>query len=753
MHFKNCWSCSRRPVWREPVRECEVCGKEMLARNINRHMLIHNNSRKFQCQECSFFCFDIIDLKRHYRGRHKLSSPSIKKLMKFITREPQPYVKSLVERRSSFASFSEGIRRSSDDFEGMRRSSIDNSSIGQSSFMTRRSSSTASSENTPPPEPPLPVIKTRSLRGAGTGTESDDAASELSESSSESTNNQVDQVIRNMPYLKPGQMERQEKGFNPVQRKHLKDVFDLTWHPTHNQKQIMVEKLGIPLNNLRYWFDNNRRKLLRQQEREKSKPLAVLEPRQKRQRPNDKIEKLTYNREDLHKSRTSLEETIESGEAVCIGVDLAADIKRCLLCTFECNVRKTLIKHLQSHRFKSRFCGKEAGEEASRLKGGCRKIFSEDTFDVHTCTLDPPKYFSFKAPLERRSSAVSESGSEGGKAELRALLAELTAAGGPVCIGYDLNDISHCNMCKFSCTSRGNLFRHFMHHGGVEYKFCSAKRVGGRDGCRKIFTPDTFDLHNCADELPGPLGCFPLNGRGLKRFDERLTSTEEDEEEDEKEEESEEEEVKEEDANEEIEQTELDLAAEMTAAGKAVCVGYEINENLSQCTLCNYSCPVRGNMYKHLGSHGMRSIRFCKEAREKSELPEDTKGCRKIFTKETYDRHVCTEDGPEQLGEFTIYRGAATNRRSPQKVKELKKARVPDGSPAKFYCDGYTKLFHRLGSRDKHAFPMDSTFHRNGQLELVYLTAGQLKAVREFCNGNDKYYLVGLLHTRFYTVI
>ena len=87
----------------------------------------------------------------------------------------------------------------------------------------------------------------------------------------------------------------------------------------------------------------------------------------------------------------------------------------------------------------------------------------------------------------------------------------------------------------------------------------------------------------------------------------------------------------------------------------------------------------------------------------------------------------------------------------PQKKKAIKKKKkhrrkfipTPDGSPAKFYCDAaYSRLFHRLAARDGHMMPMDATFVRNGQLELVYLTAGQMRAVREFCWGSEKYYLV-----------
>jgi hypothetical protein len=37
---------------------------------------------------------------------------------------------------------------------------------------------------------------------------------------------------------------------------------------------------------------------------------------------------------------------------------------------------------------------------------------------------------------------------------------------------------------------------------------------------------------------------------------------------------------------------------------------------------------------------------------------------------------------------------------------------------------------------------MDAMFMRNGKMELVYLTAWQMQAVREFAGGSDKYFLV-----------
>ena len=132
--------------------------------------------------------------------------------------------------------------------------------------------------------------------------------------------------------------------------------------------------------------------------------------------------------------------------------------------------------------------------------------------------------------------------------------------------------------------------------------------------------------------------------------------------------------------------------------------------------------------------------------RENSTLPPGTRGCRKIFTADSFDLHICDETTPPALGNFPPSRRtqdkAAQDTASRGSRKKKKKRKSDDlvGSPAKYYCEGYTRLFHRLGSEEDLAFRMDSIFSSN----LVYLTERQLGAVREFCSGqSDKYFLVG----------
>ena len=627
---------SRPSVWREPLAECEVCGREMLGRNIPRHMLIHKKSRKFQCVQCSFISFDVLELKKHYLKHHNLPMPSVLKLMQQLLK---PATAKMGSRRTSLDSET-GSSGSCESSEKLitRRSSIATETIQRSSIaMIRRSSNlsdvgmirrSSNNSDTEIVKEKVPIIKSeRSYQ-----VESYDAASELSESSCESNSDIVDSVIKDIPYLKVHERVKIDKGYHPSQIKELMKVFALTWHPSVPQKLILEEKLGVPFTKLRYWFDNNRRRVLKLQERKKNE-VVKLEKSRPRSVPDQRLE---------------------------------------------------------------------------------NKYSSTDP-DKQSCL-----------------SRVNQ----------------LTAEGEPVCIGSE-SDISYCNICRFTCPSRGNLYTHLSLHG-LEYKFCSSRTQGPGNGCRKIFTPETFDKHVCSDDAPTPIGNFPLIRGGVKPVIlNHVSDTEKDEEDSDCD-------TDEEDNDENDKETEADLVDKLLKSGKEVCLGYDIPGELHQCNFCPYSCPVRGNLYKHIGSHGFQEIKFCKEIRENSKLSDPTqRGCRKIFHLDTYDLHLCTEDDPTRLGDFKVSRGINPRIRSPMKsdlmkppklkIKSKKKFAVPDGSPAKFYCDGYTRLFHRLGSRDKHAFPMNTTFQRNGQLELVYLTAGQMRAVREFCMGSEKYFLVWTL--------
>ena len=265
------------------------------------------------------------------------------------------------------------------------------------------------------------------------------------------------------------------------------------------------------------------------------------------------------------------------------------------------------------------------------------------------------------------------------------------------------------------------------------FRFCRDKQ------CRKIFTPDTFDFHGCFSQIPEQLGKFPVNRKSRK-----VSESEEESSDKGSDDESDSESDKSDGEEDEDETPLLDIVTQMTNDRLGVCVGYEVTDGHNQCNMCDYFCSFRGNLHPHIRSHGITSFEFCKKPREQSTLDESqTRGCRKIFTIDSFQYHTCTNETEDKLGDFAI---GGPGRKSKKKRRRSRQPKygTPDGTPAKFYCDGYTKLFHRLAAKDGHSMGMDATFLRNGQLELVYLTAGQLKAVREFCWGSDKYFLVGL---------
>ena len=781
-----------------------MCGREMPARKLDRHMAAHDVSRTFACQECSFNAFDVLQLKQHYRKRHKLSTPSIINLMQKLRQAPS--VRTAKARRANGGSGAGGklFRAERLSLPDMRRESLEvvdddsqmsvepkdvseeeeeeeeqeEEEVKQEVRMTRTRALGSTGGSTPtrhqrhsPAASPnkedeeaaaatsrLPDRPLRERRQRTAANSVDNVAfpaaavSEPTANGANDDNKAVDRLLARMPSLMAAErVMPKERGYHPAQRAWLAQLFELTWHPTTAQKQIMQDKLGVPMSNIRYFFDNNRRRVLRLQEQATNKATthARLKPRKAVLREKGAVVGvLTYRECDLRRSRVSLDEHIESGEPICIGVNLNPEERRCLLCDFKCGPRLKFAAHLRSHRFEPRFCGsyRDNGDLQSTQRG-CRKHFSEDTFDEHFCSSRPPVFF--KAPVNQRTSsrAPMESDHDTSKATLLARIKLLSTRGGGVCIAYEQEGGTFCTMCNYGGAARGNMFRHIIHHGLPGYKFCRE--------CRKIFLPTTFNGHICDTSMPASIGYFPLNKGAPKRLASPLNNGSDEEEEECDEDTEDDDSDSDEDDDEEDEEEdggpdEESIARTMAAEDKPVCVGYEVSESMSQCTFCNYSCSFRGNLCKHIRSHGFIDVAFCKMPRENSELPSQAmRGCRKIFTVDTFDLHVCTTETPDQLGEFKISRGHQGYQQQHQRQKSKKKKRSRRrgsfGTPAKFYCDNdYSRLFQRLASRDKHAFPMDTTFMRNGQLELTsYLTANQMKAVREFCWGSDKYFLVG----------
>ena len=164
-------------------------------------------------------------------------------------------------------------------------------------------------------------------------------------------------------------------------------------------------------------------------------------------------------------------------------------------------------------------------------------------------------------------------------------------------------------------------------------------------------------------------------------------------------------------------------------------------KRLISLSLCCFEC----NLNERAKVFNGHKNKFCCNPRENSELEDGTRGCRKIFLEETFDQHRCTLEPPEQLGNFPLDRKQKTKKTKRGGFRGFEKNfGTPDGSPAKFYNDRYSLLYHQLAIRTNVGLPMDSTFVRNGKMELCYLTDRQMSAVKDYLDDNDKYILVRL---------
>merc|ERR1712233_39487 len=76
-----------KPTWKvkTATAECDVCGKEMLKSRLKKHVRIaHKCKRLYPCDECSFNAEKIIELKKHLRKIHKLSTKTVRKMIKLM---------------------------------------------------------------------------------------------------------------------------------------------------------------------------------------------------------------------------------------------------------------------------------------------------------------------------------------------------------------------------------------------------------------------------------------------------------------------------------------------------------------------------------------------------------------------------------------------------------------------------------------------------------------------------------------------
>merc|ERR1712080_701978 len=76
---------------------------------------------------------------------------------------------------------------------------------------------------------------------------------------------------------------------------------------------------------------------------------------------------------------------------------------------------------------------------------------------------------------------------------------------GTICIGVDLTvQDNQCLLCYWSCSFRGNLYKHLKSTHGFTAKCCVLPRSPSNlkpeiKGCRKTYPEETFDLHTCSD--------------------------------------------------------------------------------------------------------------------------------------------------------------------------------------------------------------------------------------------------------------
>ena len=641
----------RKPGWKDRTVECDVCGKEMLRSRIRKHLMIAHKSKKiYPCDECSFNAENLIELKKHLRKRHKLSIVTVKKMLRVMAQDRQHRLSLLQDEEETSAAPAK-----SPQLAGLSAAVVDE--LHQTdSELERRNCGVARNykENSLDEDNWKPVLSDsdseveelenisekdykeeegeskKLLTNGGTehlAEESLDSGreSQSSQTSQDADTSQLAGLLQRIPELTDGEREvpADQRGYSVAQREQLHRVFEVCHHPDRETRDLLAGKLGLDQRRIYFWFCNQRKT------REQGwRP--VLHPAGPR-RPPAPDTVLEFDPAALERSEVTPQEVAAAGLPLCVGLDLSLTVSRCLLCAYTTTPRGNLFKHLRTHhaeRYEPKFC--LAPRDNSQLTPGhkgCRKVFTVDTFDLHTCTADPPQYFGKEE--YRNKSTVSGTG---------------PAAGA------------------------------------------------------------TWDSSSSEEEEDRP---------GL----------------------------------EEVEK--------IVSAGQPVCMGYEITESASRCTLCDVKpFTVRGNLYKHINAHGY-SVKFCSNPRQGT-----VKGCRKIWMEQTFDLHECSDRVPDQLANCPLAHQTAGKQKKRQRhvgTRELGAYRGyakyfgrPDGSPAKYYSDRYTRLFHMLGVRsNRDQLAMDTTFLRNGKVELCYLNSSQMHAVKEYVEKPDEtYFLVRIESSR-----
>ena len=672
------------------TQECDICGKEMLRSRMKKHVkLAHKSKRIYPCDECSFNAENLVELKKHLRKRHKLSIGTVNKMIK-VMKLNRKHRMSVLEDEGE----AEPAR--------VRRAA----SLGGSRIIQDELHQTSDSE-----------LERRARTGVRANYKeisfddddwnealNDDTSSETSEESLEDSN------------------EDEE-----VEAAETKDESHDSGRETQTNTEMSADEAEVSKP------DQVEEKVVETEEDidKKLEDLVAgmrILTEEERAKPGEKY--YSKQQKELLFSYFNIRNTVTKEHQELLGFKVGIEPKRVYF-WFD-NSRRIQLKNAQRAKLAEKTPDKNVVGEREKRSRKPRAV-------------SPP-------PMSTSRSAVIANNKSGTVLEYdesliirssRTVEDILNAGDEALCIGVDISpQHQRCLICSYSCSFRGNLYKHLRQHD-FEPKFCALPRAKTElgpevKGCRKSFSLETFDLHVCNSEVPQ---CFGDDIKMDKRFKSGAASSCYSSGEDEEEEEDG-------DGSEEVEA--------MRKEGGGVCLGYEVNDSCTKCLLCEASMPCRANIYKHINTHGY-AIKFCSIiGREKSDLSDPTaRGCRKIFIEDTFDDHVCNETVPEQIGFWPLKRNQGKRKKikgggTPKKVVRSgfrgfeKHFGTPDGSPAKYYNDRYTRLFHQLAVRTNIGVTLDTTFVRNGKMELCYLSDRQMTAVKDYIDDNDAFELVSL---------
>ena len=551
----------RRASWRDQTTECDVCGKEMLKTRLKKHLRIAHKSQKlYPCDECSYNAPNITELKVHLRKKHKLSIATVLKMVKFMKANkkhrrsiiddedevPRPMNKRLVGLNSTI---NDELHQTGSEAENKHIKYI--TSVGVAEDFGTNSKDV--SEDDIEEDVAEREHKTEEIKDEfkDSGLESQPTSQDEEEASMS-----ADEMLAKTRKLSsedlpaPGAHQH-----SLAQVTIMRAYFAKEPRPSKEQEKAMSETLSMDFMKIRWWFQKERKKVEDARNRlnidVNNDDVGLFEERKTRERKPETTKRglrmaapslgsqmfLEYTEEDILLSETPFDDIVEGGGPVCLGVDINAQNNRCLLCNWSCSFRGNLYKHLRVHGFEPKCCTLTRSQSnlAPETKG-CRKTFTQETFNLHTCDNDAPVHFrglpsKYVQPIQTsvggggtasRNSGWDSSDDEDTEdnGSLAAVISQLKGNGEGVCLGYvESETLSQCSLCDYNTKSSSNLYTHIKRHWDREIKFCcgpresSTLKESGR-GCRKVFLAQTFDGHTCTDEIPKPLGSFPLKGPG-----------------------------------------------------------------------------------------------------------------------------------------------------------------------------------------------------------------------------------------------